>query len=103
MRRLSRTSQRSLVACSMLLLFLAFEAFCASATLHHRLHPDSTLPGHQCAITLICKGHFYHAPVEVSLPRPSGTLVTIAFGDSIVLIAVGYLLPPGRAPPSLSA
>ena len=103
MRRLSRTSQRSLVACSMLLLFLAFEAFCASATLHHRLHPDSTLPGHQCAITLICKGHFYHAAVEISLPQPLSALVTEFFADSAVLTTVSHLFPPGRAPPSLSA
>ncbi len=72
----------------------------ASPELHHWLHRDAGAAGHECAVTLFLHGVETAAPPAVAIAAPPTRVDSVAApaGEPVV-IAPGYRLLPGRAPP----
>jgi len=83
-------------------LFLVLLAFAASPALHQAMHADANDAHHHCAITALAHGQVDAPTVDISTAVPnecvqSSSPATIGFFSTIL-----ELLPPGRAPPSVS-
>ena len=89
-------------AAVMSFLFLVLLAFASSPALHRAIHPDANEAHHHCAIAALLQGQV-DAPIA-DIPTPvsnqcvySSSPATIPFFSTTL-----ELLPPGRAPPSVS-
>ena len=84
-------------------MILFLNALAACPALHRLIHHDANRPGHECAVTVFAHGKVDAATVDVPRPAPAiaiGAEPRIYF--AFVSTAVEHL-PPGRAPPVLSA
>jgi hypothetical protein len=92
---------RILVVSLMLILWLGTAALAASPELHHRLHPDSKSPTHECLVTLLSKSHLLAGAAGSFILA----LIPVFFGllllaESSRCSVIDYRLSPSRAPPS---
>ena len=89
-------------AAVMTILFLVLVAFAASPALHQAIHSDANDTHHHCAITALAHGQVDVPTADISAAVPNECIqpsspVTVSFPGTII-----ELLPPGRAPPSVS-
>jgi hypothetical protein len=78
-------------------------AMAASEPLHKFFHADADDPGHECAVTLFVHGQVDASPVDVPFIVPVTRLETTPPAIFSIFSATIKDLPPGRAPPVLSA
>ena len=78
---------------------LSLQLLGAASALHHRLHPNSASPDHQCVVTLVSHGQIHHATAEVALPPAHSVPAALGVRQFYVFLVVDYRLLPGRAPP----
>jgi hypothetical protein len=81
------------------LLLLAFESFPA---LHRAIHADANEARHHCAITALTHGQVGAPTVEVSAAAPNERVQSSSPVTIPIFSTTLELLPPGRAPPSVS-
>jgi len=89
-------------AAVMAFLFLVLIAFAASPALHQAIHTDANDAHHHCAITALTHGQVDVPSADISAVAPNECIqpscpVTVSFPGT-----TRELLPPGRAPPSVS-
>lgn len=89
-------------AAVMAFLFLVLIAFAAFPALHQAIHADANDTHHHCAITALAHGQLDVPTADTCTALPNDCIqpaspVTVSFLDTTL-----ELLPPGRAPPSVS-
>ena len=86
------------------LFVLVFGAIASGAALHHALHHDANSHSGHCAVCSFAKSQVETADGSVVVCQPSVPVDVAAVPTISVLPRnPSFLLPPGRAPPVLSA
>jgi hypothetical protein len=101
-RQLSH-STKAAISYLLICLILLLDAMAVCPAFHELLHKDAACAGHECAVTIFTHGKLDTAAVDVPVlvtPVLLGTISPIEF--SVFSSSVEYL-PPGRAPPVISA
>ncbi|MDB6035554.1 MAG: hypothetical protein JWM16_5892 [Verrucomicrobiales bacterium] len=96
-----RGSMKLLASALMLMLYLWLQALAVSSTLHHAVHQDASASNHHCVVTLVSQGQVCHSCPLDSVPLPAVTFLEVSYFELSPVIAVRYILLPGRAPPIL--
>ena len=95
-----RRSVRTSLALVCLALIAALQLVASSSSLHQAIHPDATLPGHHCAVTLLLHGGIntsHAAPAAVIYL--TGFLLCLAPRKTAEFSPFDYRPSPSRAPP----
>jgi hypothetical protein len=84
-------------------LFLSLQAMAALPALHALVHPDSSDPDHECAVTLFAHG-------QVDAPNTAAPVfcapARLIFSQSlprVIFVSADIRLLPGRGPPASPA
>lgn len=92
-----------LIGALTLFLFLILEALAVSPELHHLVHEDSRQEEHQCAVKLLSDDQVQIAPADINVPVAESLDLLPVARVAMPLLRPAFQLPPGRAPPLLSA
>ena len=101
-KRFGAAPTRRLISALLLLLFLFVLSLAQFESLHQTLHPDSSEPGHSCAVTLLRSGQVDAAPaVPVTAAAPAPVPTAAPCFACPVFVSFEFTLLPSCGPPAL--
>jgi hypothetical protein len=98
----ARYKSRKAIAAAMLVLWCFISAAAIRSQLHHWLHPDSSSPKHECAITNITNGSLLVGCSSIAVTVPSPAIAYLTGCATHHFFAFDYQVSSSRAPPSAS-
>jgi hypothetical protein len=84
-----------------LFIFLAVQAMATVPALHALVHPNSTDPSHQCAVTLFLHGQVHASSPAVDAARSAPAFSSEPLFAAAVFASADVRLLPCRGPPSV--